>query len=597
MRECCRAVRNVPHAKAKSSRTGATNFAHRGSESIGRRIQAPGAQGTKTGSGIEEVLAATLNMPTRHARQGQRPEMLRIQQQRPTFDALRQAAVNSRQAFSIRRQIGHIVRHQQHGLGHQVARRVQRQLKQGMTEHMHPDAAAPGVGMRMEQAFPVVPIPQLDKPRITAQHNGAGLIEMGQRTLASRALTLADAGNVLALTQVEGALGARPAQPDQGIEEIVPIALAGGEPPEPDALFVVQSIGQQFRILRDKPWPRDAITRGCRAPQTLKLIKAWPMATADETRKCEVNIEQGRAQEGCTVDILDGRYTQSQGFGQWLFKVGAQDSDFRQSQPRRRACAGCGYHRQGTRGWPRFEPFACKLTAQSNPSWRMPGDMAEMLRIAGGDMHCIGAYRAMPTGSCRGGLVIMQEIFGVNAHIRALVEGFAAAGYCAIAPALFDHIENDVELDYDSAGIARGRALIAELSLDDVIADVGSAANAIASAGKIGVVGYCWGGTIALLSAIRLGLPAVSYYGSRNVAWLDQACPAPLQFHFGANDASIPPEAIERHRKAYPHAEVHVYPAGHGFNCDLRADFDPASATLARQRTLEFLARHLGPSP
>lgn len=227
----------------------------------------------------------------------------------------------------------------------------------------------------------------------------------------------------------------------------------------------------------------------------------------------------------------------------------------------------------------------------------MPGDMAEMLRIAGGDMHCIGAYRAMPTGSCRGGLVIMQEIFGVNAHIRAVVEGFAAAGYCAIAPALFDHIENDVELDYDSAGIARGRALIAELSLDDVIADVGSAANAIASAGKIGVVGYCWGGTIALLSAIRLGLPAVSYYGSRNVAWLDQACPAPLQFHFGANDASIPPEAIERHRKAYPHAEVHVYPAGHGFNCALRADFDPESATLARQRTLEFLARHLGPSP
>ena len=224
-------------------------------------------------------------------------------------------------------------------------------------------------------------------------------------------------------------------------------------------------------------------------------------------------------------------------------------------------------------------------------------EMAEMLRIAGRDMHCIGAYRAMPTGPCLGGLVVVQEIFGVNAHIRAVVESFAAAGYCAIAPAFFDHIENDVELDYDSAGIARGRALIGELNNEDVIADVGSAANAIASAGKVGVVGYCWGGTIALLSAIRLGMPAVSYYGSRNVAWLDQPCPAPLQFHFGANDASIPPEAIERHRKAYAHAEVHVYAAGHGFNCDLRADFDPASAALARQQTLDFLARHLGPSP
>lgn len=208
-------------------------------------------------------------------------------------------------------------------------------------------------------------------------------------------------------------------------------------------------------------------------------------------------------------------------------------------------------------------------------------------------MHCIGAWRAMPTGRCLGGIVVVQEIFGVNAHIRAVVERFAAAGYCAIAPDFFDHVEDNVQLDYDSAGIARGRALVSELDIDDVIADVGSAASAIASAGKIGVVGYCWGGTIALVSAIRLGLPAVSYYGSRNVAWLDRACDAPLQFHFGANDASIPAQAIERHRQAYSQAEVHVYPAGHGFNCNLRADFDAASAALAEQRTLDFLRAHL----
>lgn len=219
--------------------------------------------------------------------------------------------------------------------------------------------------------------------------------------------------------------------------------------------------------------------------------------------------------------------------------------------------------------------------------------MTEMLRIAGRNMHCIGAWRAMPKGRCLGGIVVVQEIFGVNAHIRGVVERFAAAGYCAIAPAFFDHVEDNVQLDYDSAGIARGRALISELDIDDVIADVGSAASAIASAGKIGVVGYCWGGTIALVSAIRLGLPAVSYYGSRNVAWLDQACDAPLQFHFGAYDASIPAQAIERHRQAYPQAEVHVYPAGHGFNCNLRADFDASSAALAEQRTLEFLRAHL----
>jgi hypothetical protein len=136
-------------------------------------------------------------------------------------------------------------------------------------------------------------------------------------------------------------------QPDQGIEEIVPIALAGGEPPEPDALFVVQSIGQQFRILRDKPWPRDAITRGCRAPQTLKLIKAWPMATADETRKCEVNIEQGRAQEGCTVDIRMGgtRSLKASGNGclRWARRIATSGNHSQGAAPARMRLSSPGY--------------------------------------------------------------------------------------------------------------------------------------------------------------------------------------------------------------------------------------------------------------
>ncbi|MEP6880851.1 MAG: dienelactone hydrolase family protein [Dokdonella sp.] len=220
--------------------------------------------------------------------------------------------------------------------------------------------------------------------------------------------------------------------------------------------------------------------------------------------------------------------------------------------------------------------------------------MPENLKINSSGMHCIGAYRAEPEGTPKGGIVVVQEIFGVNGHIRDVVDRFAAAGYVAIAPAFFDHIENDVELDYDAKGIARGRALIAELDTDQVMADVGSAADSIRSAGKIGVVGYCWGGTIALLASSRLGLPGVSYYGSRNVAWLHETFRAPLQFHFGAKDASIPPEAIERHRHCLPNADIHVYPAGHGFNCDPRKDFDPDSAALARERTLAFFARHLG---
>ena len=216
------------------------------------------------------------------------------------------------------------------------------------------------------------------------------------------------------------------------------------------------------------------------------------------------------------------------------------------------------------------------------------------LQINTNGMHCIGAYRAQPVGRPKGGVVVAQEIFGVNAHIRGVVDRFAEQGYDAIAPAFFDHLENGVELDYDAAGIAKGRTLIGELGFERVLEDVASAVDAIRSAGRIGVVGYCWGGTVALLAALRLGLPAVSYYGARNVGFLDEAPRAALQFHFGERDASIPPAAVQRHRDAFPQAEVFCYPAGHGFNCEQRADHDPASAALALQRTLAFLDQQLG---
>ena len=222
--------------------------------------------------------------------------------------------------------------------------------------------------------------------------------------------------------------------------------------------------------------------------------------------------------------------------------------------------------------------------------------MGESIRINTDGLHCIGAYLARPHGVPKGGIVVVQEIFGVNAHIRDVVDRFAALGYTAIAPAFFDHVEADVELDYGEEGFKRGRALVGEVGFDTALEDVASAAEAIRSSGKVGVVGYCWGGTVALLSALRLGLPAVSYYGARNVAFLGEPLRAPVQFHFGEHDASIPPEAVERHRATYPDMEIFTYPAGHAFNRDVDGThYDAASAMLALERTVAFFARNLGP--
>jgi carboxymethylenebutenolidase len=220
--------------------------------------------------------------------------------------------------------------------------------------------------------------------------------------------------------------------------------------------------------------------------------------------------------------------------------------------------------------------------------------MGEQIRLNTSGMQCIGAYLAKPTGTSNGGIVVVQEIFGVNAHVRAVADGFAAQGYTAIAPAFFDHVETNLELDYDPASFARGKQLVNEVGIERALEDVASAAESIKSSGKIGVVGYCWGGTIALLSATRLGLPAVSYYGARNVSFLDEKLKAPVQFHFGERDSSIPAEAVQRHREAYPQMQIYTYPAGHAFNRDVDgAHYDASSAELARRRTLAFFAAQL----
>jgi carboxymethylenebutenolidase len=205
----------------------------------------------------------------------------------------------------------------------------------------------------------------------------------------------------------------------------------------------------------------------------------------------------------------------------------------------------------------------------------------------------IGAYLATPSGKPKGGIVVIQEIFGVNAHIRSIVDRYAEAGFTAIAPAVFDHLEPDVQLGYDQAGMEKGVKLIAELGLVRALYDVEVAASEIAEAGNIGTVGYCWGGTIALMAALRLGFPSASYYGARNVPFLTEEPKAPVIFHFGEKDHSIPPEMVAKHRELMPQMETFVYPADHGFNCDARGSYDAPSAKLAWDRTLAFFEKNL----
>ena len=208
----------------------------------------------------------------------------------------------------------------------------------------------------------------------------------------------------------------------------------------------------------------------------------------------------------------------------------------------------------------------------------------------------IQAWRADPPIPPKGALVVVQEIFGVNHHIRQVCDTFAAHGYVAVAPAFFDHFEHGVELDYDADGVKRGKELVERLGFDRALEDIRSAAAVVQDAGKVGVVGYCWGGSVAFLANTRLSMPAVSYYGARTAPFLDEQLDAPMMFHFGDHDASIPTEVIDLHRSKQSTAEIHVYPAGHGFNCDQRADYDEPSATLALERTLAFFRRTLRPT-
>lgn len=225
--------------------------------------------------------------------------------------------------------------------------------------------------------------------------------------------------------------------------------------------------------------------------------------------------------------------------------------------------------------------------------------MGQMIELTASDGHTLAAWRADPAGAPRAGVVVIQEIFGVNAHIREVADDYAAQGYLAIAPALFDRSRPGVELGYDENAIAEGRDLAFAMDPDLPVRDVEAAVQAAAGAGKVGVVGYCWGGSLTFLAACKLGVAAASsYYGGQILAALgrepDLAPAAPLIMHFGEHDAGIPLDDVDRIRKTFPDAPVYMYDAGHGFNCDHRASYDESSCRTARQRTLDFFAEHLG---
>jgi len=213
------------------------------------------------------------------------------------------------------------------------------------------------------------------------------------------------------------------------------------------------------------------------------------------------------------------------------------------------------------------------------------------------DNHKLGAYRADPAGAPKGGIVVIQEIFGVNQHIRAVCDRFAADGYVAVAPALFDRAQRDFECGYSPPEIENARKFIAKPDWDAMLRDTDAAIKEIKSVGPLAIVGFCMGGTIAFLAATRhSGLrAAVAYYGGRIVAFADEKPKCPVQMHFGATDHSISMADIETIKQKRSDCEIFVYSgAGHAFHCDERGSFHKDSRDLAWERTTAFLKKHMG---
>jgi len=223
--------------------------------------------------------------------------------------------------------------------------------------------------------------------------------------------------------------------------------------------------------------------------------------------------------------------------------------------------------------------------------------MGEHITLTASDGHTRGAYLARPGEEpIKGGVVVVQEIFGVNQHIREVCDWFATAGYMALAPALFDRKQPGFESGYSEEEVRIARGFLADPDFEAFMRDTEAAKTYLGEHGPVAIVGYCLGGSIAFAAATRWhGLAAaVGYYGGKIAQMADAEPHCPTMLHFGETDHSIPMESVEEIRRKRPDVEIHTYPAGHGFNCDHRASFDADASRVAGERTLAFLDRHMG---
>ena len=218
--------------------------------------------------------------------------------------------------------------------------------------------------------------------------------------------------------------------------------------------------------------------------------------------------------------------------------------------------------------------------------------MSETIRLEASDSHELDAYVSWPSGAPISGVVVLQEAFGVNRHIRSVADSYAKDGFLAIAPALFDRIERGVELGYEAADLQKGIAFARKSNPQDVLKDVAAALGYVRNhkVKRCGVIGYCFGGTMAWLAATRLNPDrAVGYYGGQIARFAQENPSCPVMLHFGRLDKHIPKEDIERVHTARPEVKIFWYEADHGFNCTDRSSFNAMAAKQARDRSLEFL--------
>ncbi len=223
--------------------------------------------------------------------------------------------------------------------------------------------------------------------------------------------------------------------------------------------------------------------------------------------------------------------------------------------------------------------------------------MGKIIEVQASDGHTLAAYCAVPDGTPRGALIVAPELFSITGHIRGVADSYAADGYLAIAPWFYDRIERGTSFAYTAEGLQQARVLLAQLDFDKVMLDIGAVVEYGRQAGKVGIVGYCSGGTAAWMAAAKVQhlACAVGYYGG-NIPRLAELQPqVPVLLHWGAEDHTVSLEAVRGFEAAHPEVTSVVWPTGHGFNCDQREHhYHPESARLARIDTLAFLRQHLG---